>query len=278
MKTILVPTDFSEIAANAINYAAKLAMYTKSKLLLFHVYQVPMLVTEVPFAITSEDIQLEEKSNEQLELIMEELQKKYENKLEVDSVTLPGYTSSEIVDIAKDKKCDLIIMGTNGAHGSSRLLGSNTTSVIKHTQCNVLVIPDKVKFQKIDKIAFACDYHSIKNSSVFDPLLELATLFNSEIMILNIEDSRIHPTPEKAIEGIKLERVFENTKHTFWFSEHKNIIEAINEFAANNHAVMITMIRRSHNLFQQILTKSNTKLMASDPQLPLLILHEQIEK
>lgn len=278
MNTILVPTDFSEIATNAVNYAVRLALYTKSKLLLFHVYQVPMLVTEVPFAITSEDIQLEEKSNEQLNLMVEELQKKYENKLDVDSVTLPGYTSSEIVDIAKDKKCDLIIMGTNGAGGSTMLLGSNTTSVIKHTQCDVLVIPDKVKFQKIDKIVFACDYNSIKNSSVLNPLIALASLFNSEIMILNIEDRSIHPIPEKAIEGIKLERVFENTKHTFWFSEHKNIAEAINEFAANNHAVMITMIRRSHNLLQQILTKSNTKLMASNPQLPLLILHERNEK
>lgn len=275
MKTILVPTDFSDIATNAINYAAKLAVYTKSKLFLFHAYHIPMIVSEVPFVLTSEENQLEEQSNEQMKLIVEELQKKYENRLEIESLSVPGFTSNEIVGIAKGRNCDLIVMGTNGAGGSNRLLGTNTVDVIKHTDCNVLVVPDKVKFQKIDKIVFAFDYKIIKNSSVFNPLIELASLFNSEIMIFNIEDSRVQPTAEKALEGIKLEHAFENLKHTYWFSSHENIAEAINEFAVNNHAVMITMIRRSHNVFQQILNKSNTKLMALYSQLPLLILHEQ---
>ncbi|MES2285103.1 MAG: universal stress protein [Bacteroidota bacterium] len=278
MKTILVPTDFSDIANNAINYAAKLSIYTKSKLFLFHAYHVPMIVSEVPFVLTSEENQLDEKSNDQMRLIIEDLQKRYENRLEIESLSVPGFTSDEIVDIAKHKNCDLIVMGTKGAGGSSKLLGGNTVDVIKHTHCNVLVIPDKVKFEKIDKIVFAFDYNAVKKSSVFDPLIELASLFNSEIMIFNIEDSRVQPSTEKAIEGIKLEHVFENLKHTYWFSEHENIVDAIHEFAVNNHAVMITMIRRSHNLFQQILTKSNTKHMALYSQLPLLILHEQTDK
>lgn len=278
MKTILVPTDFSDVANNAINYAARLAIYTKSKLFLFHAYHVPMIVTEVPFVLTSEENQLEEQSNEQMKLIIDDLQKKYENRLEIESLSVPGFTSDEIVDIAKDRKCDLIVMGTKGAGGSSSLLGTNTVDVIKETHCNVLVVPDKVKFQKIDKIVFASDYKTIKSRSVFDPLIELASLFNSEIMIFNIEDSRVKPTTEKATEGIKLEHAFENLKHTYWFSEHENIVEAINEFAIDNHAVMITMIKRSHNLIQQILSKSNTKLMALYSKLPVLILYEPTDK
>lgn len=278
MKTILVPTDFSDIANNAINYAAKLSVYAKSKLLVFHAYHVPMIVSEVPFVLTSEENQLEEKCNEQMRLVIEDLKKKYGNKLEIESLSVPGYTSDEIVDIAKYKNCDLIVMGTKGAVGNSTLLGSNTVDVIKHTHCNVLIIPDKVKFEKIDKIVFAFDFNTIKNNTVFDPIIELASLFNSEIMIFNIEDSRVQPTAEKAIQGIKLGHIFENLKHTFWFSEHANIVDAIHQFAVNNHAVMITMIRRSHNLFQQILTKSNTKHMALNSQLPLLILHEQTDK
>lgn len=278
MKTILVPTDFSDIATNAINYAARLAVYTKSKLFLFHAYHVPMIVSEVPFVLTSEENQLEEQSNEQMKLVIEDLQKKYENRLEIESLSMPGFTSDEIVDIAKSRNCDLIVMGTKGAGGSGRLLGTNTVDVIKHTNCNVLVVPEKVKFQKIDKIVFAFDYKTIKNSSVFDPLTDLASLFNSEIMIFNIEDSRVQPTTEKAIEGIKLEHVFENLKHTYWFSQHENIVEAINEFAVNNHAVMVSMIRRSHSLMYQLLSKSNTKLMALYSQLPVLILHEQTDK
>lgn len=278
MKTILVPTDFSETAFNAVNYAAKLAQYTKAKLLLFHAYHVPILVTEVPFVLTSEDFQLEERSNEQMKVIVESLHKKYEKKLEIEYVLSPGFASDEIVDIAKHRNCDLIVMGKEGASGNSLFLGSKTVDVIKHSQCHVMVIPDKIKFQKIDKIVFAYDYKPVKNKLVFNPLIELSTLFNSEILIFNLEDSRIQPSTDKAVEGIKMEHVFENVRHSYWFSEHENIAVAIKEFADKNHAVLITLIRRSHNLFQQILTKSVTKQMTLDTQLPLLILHEQQDK
>jgi len=278
MKTILVPTDFSEAAGNALNYAARLAQYTKSKLLLFHAYHVPLLVTEVPFMITSEDLQLEEKSNDQMKMIIEGLQKKYDKNLEIEYISSPGSASEEIEDIAKDKNCDLIVMGTIGNSGTDNFFGSTTVAVIKHTHCHVLVIPDKIKFEKIDKIIFAFDYKTIKNKSVCDPLIELASLFNSEVIIFNMEDSRALPDTDKASEGIKLDHIFENVKHTYWFSEHKNLVDAINDFAEDNHALMITMIRRSHNYFQQLLTKSNTKRMALNSHLPLLILHEQNDR
>ena len=48
MKTILVPTDFSKSANNAAEYAANFAIATKAKILLFHVYNVPIIVSDVP--------------------------------------------------------------------------------------------------------------------------------------------------------------------------------------------------------------------------------------
>ncbi|MBK7818144.1 MAG: universal stress protein [Sphingobacteriaceae bacterium] len=48
MKTILVPTDFSRVSNNAIDYAAELAVFSKSKLILFNSYHIPVAVTEVP--------------------------------------------------------------------------------------------------------------------------------------------------------------------------------------------------------------------------------------
>ena len=278
MKTILVPTDFSETAINAINYAAALAQLSRSKLVLFHAFNVPIMVTEVPFVVTSEEMQVEEKSNDQMKVIVEGLQKKFENKLEVEFLSLAGFSSDVIVDVAQDKNCDLIVMGTRGADGSNKVLGSNTVDVIKHAQITVLVIPDRLKFQIIDKIVFAFDYNVVKSNSVFKPLMDLATLFNAEIMIFNFEDSRIQPTTEKALEGIKLEHVFETLKHTYWFSEHENVVEAIQEFAFNNYPVIVTMIRRSHNLFHKMLTKSNTSQMALYAQFPLLILHEHVDE
>ncbi|MBA3705480.1 MAG: universal stress protein, partial [Bacteroidetes bacterium] len=57
MKTILVPTDFSEIACNAINYAVEIAKLTKAKLILFNVYNVPVVPAEIPIALPIDEIE-----------------------------------------------------------------------------------------------------------------------------------------------------------------------------------------------------------------------------
>ena len=62
MKTIIVPTDFSAISNNAIDYAVDLAKATGGSILLFHAYQVPVSMTDVPIVLLSiEDLQ---KTNE----------------------------------------------------------------------------------------------------------------------------------------------------------------------------------------------------------------------
>ena len=65
MKTIIVPTDFSAISNNAMDYALGLAKETGSSLLLFHAYQVPVSMTDVPIVLVS----------------VEELQKNAENRV-----------------------------------------------------------------------------------------------------------------------------------------------------------------------------------------------------
>jgi nucleotide-binding universal stress UspA family protein len=65
MKTIIVPTDFSATSNNAMDYAAGLAKQTGSSLLVFHAYQVPVSMTDVPIVLVS----------------VEELQKNAENKM-----------------------------------------------------------------------------------------------------------------------------------------------------------------------------------------------------
>lgn len=276
MRTILVPSDFSETAANALEYAAELAIFTQSKIVLFHAYHLPAIVSEVPFVTTAQDFQLEERSNDQLKLIVQELSRKFGSKLNVEYISSAGLLSDIIPEIAKEKRCDIIIIGTQVAIGNNSFFGSKTIEIIKSTHCNVIAVPDKVKFRDIDKIALAFDYETIQNTAVFTSLIEICTLFNSEVLIFNMIDSGFHSAVEKEAAGLKLEQIFKNIKHTYWFSEKENIVEAINNFAETNNAVIITMIRRHHTLFQQIFTKSNTKLMALNSHLPLLILQDTI--
>jgi nucleotide-binding universal stress UspA family protein len=274
MKTILVPTDFSDVATNAIEYAAEFSKTSKAKLLLFHACHFPIQVSQAPFLSTAEDFQLEEDSDEQMKLMVQNLRNKYGENFNVDYLSSVGFASDEITLIAEEQNIDLIIMGTHGIEGNNKFFGSNTIQVIKHTHCPILIIPTDVKFQRPEKIIFASDYKKIKDEFILNPLVQIAALYDSEIMIFNVEQNGVLSTIDEALEGIKLDRVFENIKHSYWFSEKKNIVDAINELSYKNHAAMITMIKRQHSFFERIFSSSTTELMTSYSHLPLLMLHE----
>ena len=71
MKTIIVPTDFSPAALNATNYAADMALAIKANLLLFHVYQLPLSVSDTPIVLLSV-----EEMNEAAETKLAQLKKR----------------------------------------------------------------------------------------------------------------------------------------------------------------------------------------------------------
>jgi nucleotide-binding universal stress UspA family protein len=276
MNTILVPTDFSETATNAINYAAELALFTKSKLLLLHVNYIPLAISDLSMEIAGGNYLLpEENYDDRIEQIAAGIKKKWGENFQIDYCsTVASFITDGIALTAEENKCDLIIMGTHGASEMNKLFGSNTVGVIKETKCPVLVIPINIKFQKIHKIVFATNYEELQNKFVFNPILEIASLFESEILIFNMEDANGSKSLNNESAKLELENVFKDLKHSYRFSENINIVDAINDFASNNEAVLITMIRRQHNLFHRIFTTSNTKLMALYTHFPLLILNE----
>lgn len=274
MKTILVPTDFSEVATNAVHYAAELAVTAKANLLLFHSCHVPLKIPETIEIPGDENLLFEKESDERLRLTAESLKEMFGKNLVIDYLSASGFATEEISNISKVKKCDLIIMSTHGASGINKLLGSNTIKVIKHTQIPVLIIPDKVRFQQINKIVFACDYVEIKNKAILSVLLEFAALFNSEIVIFNNVDNHLPKTINKELEADKIEGMFAKSKHLYSFSEGTNTVDALNNFAHINNAKMIAMIRRHHNVFEQLFSRSSTRQMALYTHFPLLILNE----
>lgn len=275
MKTIMVPTDFSEAASNATDYAASLAGHFNASLILFHAYHVPVTVSETPITTTLEDIQLEEAAKIQLEVVRQNIIRKYKDKIMVELLLSPGLLADEIPLIVKDEACDLIVISTHSLNNNWKIWGSNTLRIIKNTKCDILVVPDTVGFQKADKIVLAFDYLTVNNIETYRTLIEIAQIFTSEVLIFNIDDSRVHPPQEKEAQGIQLEHLLANIKHTYWFSEKQDIVEALNHFTENTQAVLVTMIRREHTVFQQLFESGNTKRMALHTHFPLLILQEK---
>lgn len=274
MKTILVPTDFSGISVNALDYAARLAKRTGARLELFHTFYVPNLTTEIPafMPITSD---IEDGLMENLMEHKQRLQRDHGGDLQIDCTVRAGFAVEEIRIYAEEVHADLIVMGMQGAdYFSEKLVGSTTTSLVGKVDCPILAVDNNVTFSEIRQIVLACDYSETQElRKTLAPLMALARLFDAHISVLHVvPGSENVPNPDGAPGAIQLNNVLEDIEHTFHSIRHSDIVEGINTFVSGQQTDLIAMIPHKHSLFEQLFRASNTKKMLFHTHVPVMTL------
>ena len=275
MKVILVPTDFSEVSENAVNYAAEIAHITNAKLILFHVYHLPVVVSEAPMFMPDFTV-MEADCMDSLREIAKNIEANHGKKLAIECVCKCGFAVDEIKFYAEEYKVDLLVMGMQGAgYLTEKLIGSVTTSLIEKSKCPVLAIDKHVKFKSVKRIVLACDYDEIEDREIFEPLKEFAHIFKSHIYILNVERKQEHAMlADKVVKDfMKLEYTLADTNHTFHFLDNEDVVEGINKFVKESEMDMVVMIPRKHSILKNIFSEPNTSRMAFHSKVPLLALH-----
>jgi nucleotide-binding universal stress UspA family protein len=272
MKTILVPTDFSDASKKALEYAAALAKAIQAKLILYHAYHIPVPTTEMPVMIISPE-ELEKSNTERLESFRLDVLK--QDNVPVENLISPGFAVDEICEIAVEKNVDLIVMGISSSSSLGHvLLGSVTTGVLQDTHKPLLIVPDNTTFSMPRKIAFACDYHNALGAGPVLELKRFVKLFNAELFVIHvaIPDEKI--VANEAISGIRLENELDGIPHTLHFPSNPDIVNGLNEFQESHQIDLLVMVPKRHSLLSRIFHRSNTKRMAFHTHVPILALHE----
>ncbi|WP_421997481.1 universal stress protein [Reyranella sp.] len=141
VRTVLVPTDFSEDAALAADAASRFlgAAGTDHRLVLLHAYRVPVEAMHLPANVLMEAIRT---TADAARTTLQELAAKLRRPgLTVEPTTRQGYPPDVIVEHAATAGADLIAMGTHGRSGLGRvLLGSTAERVVATAPCPVLTV------------------------------------------------------------------------------------------------------------------------------------------
>lgn len=265
MKTILVPTDFSENADKALKFAIDIAKDLGAKIILVNAYDLPYSSTMMTTSI--------------LDLLKESAEKglaKASNYVETHGVehssrAQMGNPIRVVKECAKNYNADLIVMGTKGASGIEEvLLGSNTASILHTVQCPVLAIPAEAQFIDIKKITYSADFNSKKDGSALKDLATLAKLFKASIEIVHVQDNDEH----KGTPRDKFAEALEGIEHTFHILPEQEIEKAIDDFADAENADMIAVLTRKYGFFEGLFHKSVSSKIAYHSKIPVLALHE----
>jgi nucleotide-binding universal stress UspA family protein len=185
MKRILVPTDFSEHAEDALKAAAEIAKKNNSEIIILHTLELPSQMND---AITGgisipETMLFMKKANEMLAKITERPYLQGITTIEMVKLDRPA---EGIAKVGNEHEIDLIIMGSHGSSGFEELvIGSNTEKVVRHSEIPVLVIKKHMNPFKTTNFVFASDF-SKETEKPFKKLIEFTKFFDSKLHLVMI--------------------------------------------------------------------------------------------
>ncbi|MEZ0129453.1 universal stress protein [Flavobacterium sp. LBUM151] len=185
MKRILVPTDFSEHAEDALKVAAQIAKKNDSEIIVLHTLELPHQMSD---AITGgasipETMLFVKKANETLDEISS---RPYLDGIPVTEIVKMDKPIHGITQISKEYNVDLVVMGSHGHSAIEELLiGSNTEKVVRNSEIPVLVIKKNASDFNAANIVFASDF-SEETKKPFQKFLSFTKFFESKIHLVTI--------------------------------------------------------------------------------------------
>ncbi len=151
---ILVPTDFSESAMAAYEYALSIAKTFQSKIYLIHVYEPLVYYSEAPLGLPdmfTMEQNIQAASEQSMKKIVDEYfhgRRETYGDIEVESILTQGKPFIEIIKAAREKNADMIIMSSHGRSALEHiLLGSVTEKVVRKAPCPVLTVRGQGAFK-----------------------------------------------------------------------------------------------------------------------------------
>jgi nucleotide-binding universal stress UspA family protein len=274
-KKIVLPTDFSNNAWNAIIYALKLYANETCKFYLLH--SMKMKVSAMSNLSNNLLIVMRKKAQKDLLDLKQMIKRVNVNANHNFEILISNSDLEEALEAAIERhNIQMIVMGTKGASGAKEFFfGSNTVRVIhKISNCPVLTIPNQFDFVKLEKIAFPTDFNRFYEEKELEPLKEITNLFNSEINIVHLNNEEQLNEVQEYNSKILENYLEEYNYHFFCIPNYGKIANDINGFIEDQKINMLAMVNYKHSFIEKINREPIIKTIGFQPTIPFLVIPE----
>jgi len=278
MKQLLVPTDFSPCAGNALDFAVHSAKLLPAEITLLHAFEVTgdrytdyrgvnkEFNQSLMYDVAGKLLQLK-RSIEETE------------GLAVTTEIFKGTVNEAILHTAAIKNTDLVVMGTVGASGLKETLwGSKTAGIIGNSKYPVMVIPASYKWKKPEKLLIA-DNRFDNDAALLDFIFELADLYMAQVQvavftdedddkaITFLEHARKTPQYEKILRQQYNEEALTATHLYGTVFE-----ETLQQYIMEKQIDVLVMVnyQNDNSFWDRLFHPSKTKKMSYHTKIPLL--------
>ncbi|MDZ4668688.1 MAG: universal stress protein [bacterium] len=245
---MLVPIDFSEISINALNHAAQLAKHFDNDLVLLSILEEDFLSNIFSFSKN------ETKDNLAKEALLSRLKEKATQinrdfGIHCYTEVRSGKIYKKAIETAEEYKCDCIIMGTHGANGVERVIGSNASRIISYSTMPVIVVKTDKNPNAYKNIVFPLDL-SQESKQKMKWAIHLGKSYHSTIHVLTYKVGDEFLDNKLAANLRQIQNIFDDAgvKHTETILENDNdFARNTLEFAETNLADLIIIMTQQEN-------------------------------
>lgn len=271
MKKILVPTDFSKAAFNALLIASQIASKSEDVI-------IELLHVEEPFDSghsasgenlhqNTDDIfmlKILQKVNKKISKIAHHSKFKH---VKIKPLVKIGNIYESIINVIDKEQPDLVIMGARGINDWDRfLVGSNTDKIVNSSSAPVLVVHKEDEEIHFNDIVFATNNEEDIHKSMAG-LKKFQELFGAKLHILRVitlSDFYTTAEAEKDLQSFALRYDLQNfVTHQY---NANYVEEGILQFAQDNTIDLVSIITHKHSFFQRLFSHVSTEVINHSPK------------
>jgi nucleotide-binding universal stress UspA family protein len=273
MKQILVATDFSKSAANAMAYAMELASVLKANVCAIHAIHP----TEGINNSTYNAIFIEDYYNNKREALKDWVtpftEKEAYAAVSVTTLCDVGFLKTVVTRYVDAHPVLLLVMGITGATGITGIVGSNASMIVTKVKIPTLIIPLESHFSKVPMITLATDFDTKLSAVDVNALNELIKAFDSKKMqVLYVADK---PDDKRIAAGEdKLRKLIPRTELAFNYISNSSTLNGIMAFIDSDHTDILCLVKHHHNIVYRLLTRSTVNQVMNKSVKAILVLHE----
>jgi nucleotide-binding universal stress UspA family protein len=273
IKKILVPTDFSEQAENALRVAADLARRHGSEINLLHMLELPMQLVDGATGGSKSDLP-------EAIFFMKLAHQKFENMM--NAPFLEGISVHEtaefdgafegIMEYTEKYHADLVVMGSHGATGLHELLiGSNTEKVVRNSKVPVLVIKRRHENFTVKNFVYATNFKE-ENHTSFKQAFEFAKNNQLKLNMLYINTPNNFHTTHDIEEKMKafMDKEPECTDYTLNIYNDESIEKGILHFADTIESGLVGIGTHGRSGLAHFLNGSLSEGLVNHAQRPVI--------
>lgn len=267
MIKILCPTDFSPNSEFAVEYAINLANDLKAEICFISSYKVP----HTPGALRNLSEKINEAMWEDLNYFVDKFKGLIKTGIEPTLAVVEGNTSVSILHYANNHNIDLIVMGTKGSSGITKMLmGSITRKFFESSNIPVLAIPHSLRYQVTrNTIVLALDAHGINNETSIALLNKLKQVPDAQIDVFHV----VTPN-EKVMLADNTGKIADIIRNIV-VVEGDDIVYEIKKYVEENEVGILVMVGRKHSFLERLFKETPTTSELFATNIPILKMPEE---